>query len=642
MSMYRQLWFAIILSTLIALVGSLFASTMSSRAYLNEQLKMKNSDNATVLALSLSQKDIDPVELELIISSLFDNGHYASIKMIDPAGKTLIEKKAPAEQSRVPNWFMELFPILSIPGQAQISSGWKQLGTIALVSQSSGAYQTLWKSAQEMFAALTLSGFIACYLGALVLRRLKKPLNAVIAQAQGITERRFIITPESKVPELKQLSKAMNSTVGLLQSMFAAEAERLEALRQQANSDAATGLANRAHFLAQLQVAIEEENAPAGSLLMIKLSGQGLALANKTLGRNKTEALLKDLGKLLRHYQDQLPDGFAARLNGTDFALIFREKDAEPIAEKILEDITKIFSVVPESCPVFIGYGAYEFGISTGSLLAQIDAALASAEANGISNICKSTPLNIEQAPRSAEEWSKLILRAMEQNWVKLAYFPVTSTDGTLLHKESALRLMFGGEWFPAGRFLPIAERLGLTEKLDLIAIKLALAELQNPSSKCDIAVNISAQSTQSIEFRTQIKSLMLAKPEASRRLWLEIPENGAFANIDGFRAFHKDISSTGCKLGLEHFGRQFDKINLIHDLKLNYVKLDGGFVRNIEINEANQAFIKGICVIVHRLALSIFAEGVTSAAELDMVRQLGLDGATGPEVGRVFPLLND
>lgn len=641
MSMYRQLWFAIILSTLIALAGSLFASTMSSRAYLNEQLRMKNSDNATVLALSLSQKNVDPVELELILSSLFDNGHYASIKMLDPAGKVLIEKKAGLELSRVPEWFMALFPIQSTPGQAQISNGWKQLGTIALVSQSGDAYYTLWKSAQEMFAALALSGLVACYLGALVLRRLKKPLNAVIAQAQGITERRFIITPESNVPELKQLSTAMNSTVGLLQSMFAAETERLETLRQQANSDAATGLANRAHFLAQLQVAIEEENAPAGSLLMIKLSGQGLALANKTLGRNKTEALLKDLGKLLRSYQTQLPDGFAARLNGTDFALLFRESDAEPIAQKLLAEIGNIFSAMPETCAVFIGFGGYEYGISTGSLLAQIDAALASAEANGISNICKSTPLNIEQAPRSAEEWSKLILRAIEQNWVKLAYFPVTSTDGRLLHKESALRLMFGGEWFPAGRFLPIAERLGLTEKLDLIAIKLALDELQKSSSKEDIAVNISAQSTQSASFRTQIRSMMLAKPEASKRLWLEIPENGAFANIDGFRAFHKDISSTGCKLGLEHFGRQFDKINLIHDLKLNYVKLDGGFVRNIELNEANQAFIKGICVIVHRLALSIFAEGVTSAAELEMINHLGLDGATGPEVGRLFPLVN-
>lgn len=637
MSMYRQLWFAIILSTLIALVGGLFASTMSSRAYLNEQLRMKNSDNATVLALSLSQKNIDPVELELIVASLFDNGHYASIKVIDPNGKTLIERIATKEQSNVPEWFKQLFPIHSQPGQAQISSGWKQIGTISLVSQSGGAYQTLWKSVQEMFAALALSGFVACYLGALILRRIKQPLKAVIDQAKGMTERRFITTPESSVPELKQLSVAMNSTVLLLKSMFADEAERLESLRVQANSDATTGLANRNHFIGQLQACVEEENAPSGSLLIIRLAG--LAAINKSLGRNKTDALLKQVGQLLLIHQKHLHDGLAARLNGTDFALLFRREDAVAIAKKLLEEIRKIFADVEQDFVVFIGSGNYEFGITPGSLLSQVDAAVASAEAAGLSDVHQAAPLNIEHAPRSADEWSKLILRAIEQNWVKLAFFPVTKPSGELIHKESALRLMFGGEWFPAARFLPIAERLGLTEKLDLIAIKLALEELSRTNANKDIAVNLSAKSIQSADFRMQLKAIMQSKPAAAKHLWLEVPENGVFANIDAFRLFHSEIAPTGCKLGLEHFGRQFDKINLLHDLQLNYVKIDGGFIRNIDTNEGNQAFIKGVCGIVHRLALMTFAESVTSAAELSSLERLGLDGATGPELGRLFPL---
>ncbi len=637
MSMYRQLWFAIILSTLIALVGGMFASTMSSRAYLNEQLRMKNSDNATVLALSLSQKNIDPVELELIVASLFDNGHYASIKILDPAGKTLIERVAPPEQSNVPSWFKELFTIQSQPGQAQISSGWKQIGTISLVSQSGGAYQTLWESVKEMFAALALSGLIACYLGALVLRRIKQPLKAVIDQAKGMTERRFITTPESSVPELKQLSVAMNSTVLLLQSMFAEEAERLESLRIQANSDTTTGLANRSHFISQLQAYVEEENAPAGSLLIIRLAG--LAAINKSLGRNNTDALLKKVGQLLLNHQKTLPDGLAARLNGTDFTLLFRRGDAMMVAEKLLVEIQKIFADVSDDFVVFIGSGNYEYGITPGSLLAQVDAAVASAEAAGLSSVRQSAPLDIEHAPRSAEEWSKLILRAIAQNWVKLAYFPVTKSNGELIHKESALRLMFGGEWFPAARFLPIAERLGLTEKLDLIAVKLAMEELNKTNQTNDIAVNLSAKSIQSADFRTQLRALILSKPAAAKHLWLEVPENGAFANIDAFRMFYSDIAPTGCKLGLEHFGRQFDKINLLHDLKLNYVKIDGGFIRNIDTNEGNQAFIKGVCGIVHRLALLSFAESVTSTAEFTVIGQLGIDGATGPEVGRLFPL---
>ena len=179
-------------------------------------------------------------------------------------------------------------------------------------------------------------------------------------------------------------------------------------------------------------------------------------------------------------------DGLAARLNGTDFALLFRREEAMLIAEKLLTEIQKIFADVSEDFVVFIGSGNYEYGITPGSLLAQVDAAVASAEAAGLSDVRQSAPLDIEHAPRSAEEWSKLILRAIEQNWVKLAYFPVTKSTGELIHKESALRLMFGGEWFPAARFLPIAERLGLTEKLDLIAVKLAIEELNktNQSKK--------------------------------------------------------------------------------------------------------------------------------------------------------------
>ncbi len=144
--------------------------------------------------------------------------------------------------------------------------------------------------------------------------------------------------------------------------------------------------------------------------------------------------------------------------------------------------------------------------------------------------------------------------------------------NGKIFHRESALRLMFGGEWFPAGRFLPIAERLGLTDKLDLAAISLALDELGRNSALEDVAVNLSAQSIQNADFRDQLRALLLSRPAVSKRLWLEIPENGAFINVDAFRAFHQNISAAGCKLGLEHFGRQFEKMSLIHDLKLFFL----------------------------------------------------------------------
>lgn len=630
MSMYRQFWLAIILSTLLALVGSLLASTLSSRAYLNEQLRLKNADNATVLALSLSQKNIDAVELELVIAALFDSGHYVSIVVTDPMGKTIVERRAELEKSDVPSWFINAFPIQSMPGQAQISSGWTQIGTVSLVTQSGAAYQTLWKSSREMVMTLALSGLIAGYLGTLILRRLKKPLRVVVDQATAMSERRFIITPEPKVPELRQLSMAMNSTSNLLQSMFAEEAERVEALRRQANTDPVTGLANRHHFLAQLQVSVEAEDAPAGSLLLLRLTR--LAELNRQLGRNKADALLRKIGELLMVSQNSLPNGFSARLNGTDFALIFREVDAGAVATTLLQQVTQELANIPNSPSAFIGVGQFSNGMAPGAVLSQVDSAVASAESAGINDWRMAAPLDIEQAPRSAEEWSKLIQRALEQNWVKLALFPVVYFDGKVSHKEAALRLMFGGEWFPAGRFLPIAERLGLTDRLDLAAVNLAFEELSQQTTT-DIAVNLSAHSIQDAGFRSRLRSLLMSRPLLAKRLWIEVPENGAHGNLDAFRAFYQDMQQAGCKLGLEHFGRQFEKLNLLHDLKLDYVKVDGAFIRGIDGNAGNQAFIKGIANIIHRMGLQVFAESVNTPEELAALTNLGLDGATGTAV---------
>ena len=632
MSMYRQLWLAIILSTLLALIGSLLASTLSSRAYLKEQLRTKNADNATVLALSLSQKNIDPVELELVIAALFDAGHYASIRVTDPNGKKIVERIAAPEATSVPSWFLNILPIQSVPGQAQISNGWKQLGTVSLVTQSGAAYQTLWNSTREMIVTLALSGLIAGYLGTLILRRLKRPLRAVIEQAKGMSERRFIVTPEPKVPELRQLSTAMNSTVVLLKSMFAEEAERLEAMRKQANTDPVTGLANRNHFMAQLHVDVEMEDAPSGSLVLLRLSN--VADINRHLGRQRADSLLRSIGDLFSSQEAALPDGFAARLNGSDFALIFRQAPSDVIARQLLDAVTaELKQIDGNTAAAYVGFGEFEFGTSPGALLSQVDTAVAGAEATGMSSLRQAAPLNIQHAPKTSDEWASLIHRALEQKWVKLALFPVTDFDGNLIHRESALRLMFGGEWFPAGRFLPIAERLGITDKLDLAAVTLALDELSSDSAAEDVAVNLSAQSIQKAEFREQLRALLLSRPAVSQRLWLEIPENGSFINIDAFRAFHQSIISSGCKIGIEHFGRQFEKMNLIHDLKLDYVKMDGGFIRNIELDEANQAFVKGVGIIIHRMGSHIYAEGVNSDAELNTLKSLGIDGATGPAI---------
>lgn len=634
MSMYRQLWLAIAISTLLALAGSLLASTLAARTYLSEQLTLKNADNATALALALSQKQPDAVDIELAAAALFDSGHYELIRVTDPEGRLIVERIAESGNHGAPEWFVQRFPITANPGEAQISSGWKQVGTVRLVSHSRFAYRALWKSTLDMILALAIAGAIGGYLGSLVLRRLKRPLDAVIGQAQAISERRFVTIEEPAVPELKRLATAMNATVTRLKTMFEEEATRLEAVRREANCDTLTGLANRSYFMASLREATQAEEATGGTLFIARLAH--LASVNQSLGREATDELLRRFGSVLSGAAASRPQALAARLNGADFALLVpRMVDPAALSTDLLAALTQeAASFLPEAETTWLACGRFPRGIDLGTVLAQVDAALAAVEAEGRNGLRVVDLHEGDDAPKSADEWSRLIRRALEHRWVRLVSFPVVALHGGLMHRECPLRLMFDedGEWQPAGRFLPVAERLKLTPQLDLAAVELGLAELAGKPELSGLAINLSASSIQSPVFRSELRALLRRHP-ATQRLWLEVSEAGALAHFDAFRALCLELRDAGCQMGIEHFGRQFSEIGRLHDLGLDYLKIDASFIRGLEANVGNQSFLKGLTTIAHGIGMKVIAEGVASEAELGALADVGFDGATGPGV---------
>lgn len=634
MSMYRQLWLAIIISMLLALAGSLVASLLSARSYLESQLSIKNTDNATALALSLSQGNPDVVMVELVVASLFDAGHYELIRVTDPKGQKLVERVAEPGHLDAPAWFAHMLPIEAEPGQAQISSGWKQFGTVTLISHSRFVYGALWKSAYEMALALGAAGLVGGYLGSLVIRRLRRPLNTVIEQAKAITQRRFVTVEVPKVPELRQLAIAMNATVGRLKSMFDEEAERLENVRRQANFDTLTGLANRSYFMARLRETVDADDSTGGAIFIARLAN--LASVNQSLGRNATDELLRAYGATLTQASSSFPDAMAARLNGADFALLVPAMaNPHEAAEKLLLSLSQAAAAfMPEQASTWLGCGYFPRGIEVGTILAQVDAALASVESEGRNGLRIVDMRHGDDAPRSSEEWTKLIQRALDQRWVRLVSFPVASLDGALIHRECPLRLMFdeNGEWQPAGRFLPQAERLRLTPQLDLAAVALGLDELEAKPSMAGLAINLSASSLGLPDFRTKLTQLLKQRPGTSR-LWLEVAESGVLTHFDAFTQLCRDLRDLGCKLGVEHFGRQFSEIGRLHNLGLDYLKVDASFIRGLESNPGNQAFLKGLSTIAHGIGLKVIAEGVASDAELLALAAVGFDGATGPAV---------
>ncbi len=636
MSLFRQLWLAIIVSTLFAFAGSFVASMLTARHYLTQQLAIKNNDNAASLALSMSQLEKDPITIELQVAAVFDSGQYAAVRLIDPEGKVMIEKTSPPMAGNVPEWFVRLFPIDSQPGQAQVSSGWNQFATVEIISHNQFAYKVLWDGALRMLLWFTIAGGVLGLLGMQLLGRIKRPLDAVVGQAKAISERRFVSIAEPSTPELKSLARAMNAMVDRLKAMFSEEAARLEQVRREATLDSLTGLANRAFFLNQLDAALSDDDAaPAGSLLILRLAD--LAGINKRAGREMADELLRRLGNSLNELTAGKPSAAAARLNGADFALLLPgTHDPAPQAEKLLDTLRDLSSagLIDSERIGYVASGVYLHGQSIGSLLARIDVALAGAEHQSGLAWCRAESCG-EQGVTSNADWKKLLQGAIETQRLRLVEFPVANSGGHLLHLECPLRLQAseGGEWLAAGSFMPMATRLAMTTELDLAATRLALERIT--AGAAAVAVNLSGESVLNASFRQRLHALVAARKDIAPRLWLEVSEVGAFQHFEEFHAFCNALRPLGCRLGIEHFGRQFSEIGRLHDIGLNYLKVDGSFIRAINTQPGNQAFLKGLCSIAHNIGLTVIAEGVQTAEELATLPELGFDGATGPAVPR-------
>lgn len=633
MSMYRQLWLSLIASMVFAWIGTSLLSVHVARTFIEQHLNTENRHLANSLALFTSQQNPDATTIELDVSALFDGGQYESIVVRDPNGKTMVEKFTAPRERDVPQWFVRMVDIQPASGVAQINSGWIQLGVVTVVGTTEGVYELLWSNTKKVFGTMFAACFFAGFLVSLVMRRLRRPLQAVVEQASAIADRRFVTIPLPGVPELRQLAIAMNFAVSRLQAIFEEEAARLEDLRHVARCDALTGLANRDFFMSELGIALEEQGRTAGIVMLVRVPD--LLAINRSLGRYVTDDLLCRFGRALTEELAKHDQGMAARLNGADFAMLLPlETDASAVAISLHETIAQVTrAFFTDQAAAYIAFARLPVGLDAPEVMMQLASAMVLAETAGGDNLREATLGANLPLPANVQEWAEQMRLALAEKWTKLELFPVANFTGQVLHCDSPLRLKFKefGEWVQAGHFIAIAERLNLTQDLDRVAIALGLNALKKDQQLVGLAVNLSAASISVPQFRQSLIAQLRQHPAEAKRLWLEVPEAGALKHPDELRRLCQELEATHCKVGLEHFGRQLNQIGHIHDIGLDYIKVDSSAIRGIDSNADNQSFLKGVCSIGRNIGLMIIAEGVRTKAEFDTLKDLGFDGATGP-----------
>lgn len=636
MSLIKQLWIAILLVMTIAFGGSMVVSVLSARHYLEQQLQVKNIDNANALALSLTQLEKDETLVGLLVAAQFDAGHYRFIRIVSPTGQTLVEQVANNQPQGAPGWFIKLIPIHTTPGQALIQDGWKQYGTLTLASHDSYAYQSLWNGAVELLLWFVLGAAITGAVGTLLMRSITRPLGALVGQAKAIAERRFLSIAEPRTPELKSVARAMNDMVTRLKAMFNEEAARIEALRKKVNLDAVTGLASRYHFLSHLREAVQgDQSGTTGSLVLVRLPD--LNALNAQLGRQQADALLKDVAEALDPSGNDPVGQRAGRVKGAEFGLVCPSyASAAEAARDIHDRLTH--NVLPkwrDQVPDLFHLGAvrYHHGQNISELLARADETLAKAASQGTNSRLAADDSQARTA-LPAGQWRTLLSDAAKSGRLSLCYFAVRSADGTrLLHQEGMLRLRMDASdtLMTAGDFMPMAAQLNLTASIDLGMVTLAIEHLR--SSAGELAINLSAQTVANLTFHHALTQLLKTCPECCQRLLFEVPEYGVYQQFDAFREMAHKLKQMGCRIGIEYVGQHFAESGKLADVGLDYIKVHPGYVHDIARNAGNQDFLTGLCKVAHAMGIAVVAQGVASQADLPLLEALGFDGVTGSGV---------
>ncbi|MDR1425319.1 MAG: EAL domain-containing protein [Azoarcus sp.] len=627
MSLIKQLWIAIVIVTLLALVGSLGVSTWTARYYLQEQLNDANTNIAKAIALSVSQLDKDRGTIETQINSQGALGLYRTLRVTDLEGKVIAEYNSDDSPQGVPAWFVNLAAIKALPGEGSISNGWQPFGTLFVESQTSYANKALWNSLLWFLLLFTAVAAIAGLVGWGLLGRITQPLRTLVAHAQAIGERRFITTPEPRSAELKVVVRAMNALSERVRQMLADEAQRLETLRRQVQEDAVTGLLERRQFLNAFSAQLDNPDAPAqGTLLILRVCG--LNELNRDLGRTTTDRLLQTLAGAFRDNANRV----CGRLNGSDLAVF-----APPVAElgqwavQVAERVHAIADQHPNANLLSLPMAAVSYSRADvlASILARLDTALAEAELEGARSL--KIEARDEAAPpaRNQELWREILTTALAGAGLQLGSVPVRTLRNELIHNEAPVNLSAGDILFKTGDFLPWATRLGLVGRLDLAVVRLALERIRAGGDP--VAVAISASALQDGRFIAELIALLRASPEMSARLWLEVPEEGAVRNPAAFHAFCIAVDPFFIKLGIKHAGPRFSALGDLHDLGLDYLKVDASLLRDIDSNKGNQSFVRSLVMLAHALGFTTIAEGIDRPEQQAILADLGFDGFTGP-----------
>ena len=421
--------------------------------------------------------------------------------------------------------------------------------------------------------------------------------------------------------------------------------------------DPLTGLINRRVFGNHVTSALASAKSEDHQHALMFLDLDRFKVVNDTCGHVAGDVLLKILTKLLHgHMRDA---DILARLGGDEFgALLLRcpLDQALLLAEK-LRIAVKEFRFVWEGHTFEVGVSIglvmiNEDSKSVSELLSAADQACYAAKEFGRDRVHVHQETDQTVARRHSEGlWIPRLCEALEQKRFVLYTQPILSLNGDCrLHREVLLRMIGpDGDLIYPNAFIAAAERYDIMIPIDRWVVETVCNWMQHDTLPSDdsaaaadtvYSINLAGASLNDSSMAAFITHIVRQYDVDPARLCFEVTETAAISNLDAASTLMHAIKRLGCKFALDDFGSGFSSFAYLKILPVDYLKIDGMFVRDITANKVNQALVTAINEVGHVMGMKTIAEYVETPATLEMVRRLGIDYAQGHAVGMTTPLL--
>lgn len=493
---------------------------------------------------------------------------------------------------------------------------------------------------------LAASGLLAFRMSRQVTRPIQRLSDAVQAIGDGKLNVRVL---EQSAGELQVLERGINSMATALRMSHENLQERIDEatsrLSYQASHDALTGLPNRREFELRMERALSSAREQGLVHTLCYLDLDQFKVVNDTCGHVAGDELLRQIAALL---QARLRDrDTLARLGGDEFGVLLQScslEQAQPIAE-LLQTLVKEYRFAWQDKSFSIGVSIGLVPISGESeglsnLLRYADAACYAAKDRGRNRVHVYKAEDAELLKRQGEmQWVTRITRALEENRMRLYVQPILSLAPHAeadRHYEMLLRMLDDdGEIVLPMAFIPAAERYNLMTAIDRWVIGAAFSvfhqlfpQAADGQSLCTI--NLSGQSLCDEKFLDLIERQFILNKVPYSAICFEITETAAITNLTEAIHFIHTLKEKGCKFSLDDFGSGLSSFTYLKNLPVDFLKIDGAFVKDMESDPMDRAMVESINHIGHVMGLKTIAEFVESEWIHERLKLIGVDYVQG------------